>query len=106
MDTAEILKLVMALSVVVALMAGLALVLKLTSGTRLGRKSAHKHLSIIDVHALDAKRRLVLIGRDDTAHLVILGPEGDTVIETGIRLEDLSGPATAKNIKGNDVEPL
>ena len=106
MDTAEILKLVMSLSVVVALMAGLALLLKLTSGTRLGRQSAQKHLRILDVHPLDSKRRLVLIGRDDTAHLVILGPEGDTVVETGIRLTEKDDSTTPRTTKERDIEPI
>ncbi len=33
---------------------------------------------------LDAKRRLVLIRRDNKEHLLLLGPDGDTVIETDI----------------------
>ena len=34
---------------------------------------------------VDAKHRAILIRRDDTEHLVLLGPATDLVIETGIK---------------------
>ena len=34
--------------------------------------------------ALDGRRRLVLLRRDDVEHLVILGPNSETVVESGI----------------------
>jgi flagellar protein FliO/FliZ len=49
------------------------------------RTGRDKRLQLIEVMALDSKRRLALIGRDDTEHLVILGAEGETVVETGIK---------------------
>mgnify|MGYP000093119264 CR=1 FL=1 len=51
------------------------------SPTRGGRK---RRLSIVEVLPVDAKRRLVLFRRDDTEHLVLLGPDKDSVIEQGI----------------------
>jgi flagellar protein FliO/FliZ len=41
-------------------------------------------LSVSEALMLDGKRRLVLVRRDDREHLLILGPAGETVVETGI----------------------
>jgi len=49
------------------------------------RRGQDKRLGLVEVAALDAKRRLVLIKRDDVEHLVILGHDGETVVETGIK---------------------
>jgi flagellar protein FliO/FliZ len=45
---------------------------------------ADKRLAIVEVLPVDARRRLLLIRRDGTEHLVMIGAERDTVIETGI----------------------
>jgi flagellar protein FliO/FliZ len=41
-------------------------------------------LSIIEIAPIDARRRLLLVRRDDTEHLILLGQTQDLVIETGI----------------------
>jgi flagellar protein FliO/FliZ len=41
-------------------------------------------LSVSETLMLDGKRRLVLVRRDDREHLLILGPAGETVVESGI----------------------
>jgi flagellar protein FliO/FliZ len=43
-----------------------------------------KRLSISEVMSVDARHRLLLIRRDDTEHLVLMGPTGATVIEQKI----------------------
>jgi flagellar protein FliO/FliZ len=54
-------------------------------GTRVARKpGSRKRLSISEVSAVDGKRRLLLVRRDDVEHLVLLGPGQDVVIEQGI----------------------
>jgi flagellar protein FliO/FliZ len=42
-------------------------------------------LGIVEIQSLDARRKLVLVRRDDVEHLLLLGPTGETVVETGIR---------------------
>ncbi len=54
-----------------------------------------KRLAIVEVAMVDAKRRLLLVRRDDTEHLVMLGVAGDVVIERGI-------PAP----RGESVQPV
>ncbi len=43
-----------------------------------------RRLAIVEVTALDAKRRLVLVRRDDVEHLVVLGAGSDLLVESGI----------------------
>lgn len=83
----QLVQLFMALALVVALMGGLAYVLK-----RLGLGSvapnvakAKKRLRIVESQPLDARRRLVILQCDNKQHLVILGANNETVIQTDIR---------------------
>jgi len=48
-------------------------------------RQAEKRLAVVEVAALDARRRLVLIRRDDTEHLVLLGNTADLLIESNIK---------------------
>jgi flagellar protein FliO/FliZ len=48
------------------------------------RVSGRHRLSIVEIAPIDARRRLVLLRRDDTEHLILLGQTQDLVIETGI----------------------
>lgn len=48
------------------------------------RNRAAGRLSVSEALMLDSKRRLVLVRRDNREHLLILGPTGETVVETGI----------------------
>jgi len=50
----------------------------------INRRGVKRRLSVVEVVPVDTKRRLVLLKRDDTEHLVMLGPNGDTVIERNI----------------------
>lgn len=43
-----------------------------------------KRLAIVEVAAVDAKRRLVLVRLDDREHLLLLGATQDIVVEAGI----------------------
>ncbi len=43
-----------------------------------------RRLDIVEVVALDSRHRLVLVRRDRTEHLVLLGANADIVVERGI----------------------
>jgi hypothetical protein len=49
-----------------------------------GGRAREPRLLVMDAAAVDARRRLVLIRRDDTEHLIMIGGPTDIVIETGI----------------------
>lgn len=51
---------------------------------RIGGGGPHQRLSVIEIQAIDAKRKLVLIRRDDVEHLIMLNADHDLLIEAGI----------------------
>lgn len=77
-----------ALVFVLALMGGLSIVLRRVNAGQLAARPTTRTLRVIEVLPLDARRRAVLIQRgtdaDARQHLVILGPNGETIVETGI----------------------
>jgi flagellar protein FliO/FliZ len=76
----------LALVFVVALIALLAwLARRFGLAGRVGAAKAGRRLAVVETAPLDGKRRLVLIRRDDTEHLVLVGAETALVIESGIR---------------------
>ncbi len=56
----------------------------MTSGGILMLKGRNKRLGLVDQAAVDGRRRLLLVRRDDVEHLVMTGGPIDIVIETGI----------------------
>lgn len=85
MDAALYIKFFAALLFVLGLMGGLALVLKKMGLQGRNLSTGKRRLKIIEVLPLDARRRAMILQRDDAQHLVILGPSGETVVETNIR---------------------
>lgn len=90
METApQILQLIAALAFVLSLMGVLAFALK-----KLGLSGAipvqgkTKRLKVIEVLPLDRTRKLAIIQRDDVQHLIILGGNCETVVETNIPRAD------------------
>ena len=59
-------------------------VFRTLSGPMMGRKG--QRLGISEYHEIDKTRRLVLVRRDETEHLVLIGGGQDLVIESGISL--------------------
>ena len=43
-----------------------------------------RRVEIVEIAPIDSKRKLMLVRRDRTEHLLLLGATGDVVIETGI----------------------
>ncbi|MDD3371728.1 MAG: flagellar biosynthetic protein FliO [Alphaproteobacteria bacterium] len=95
MDDFPWIKLITAFAVVFALLAAMGGILKYVSlrGITLGGKTASKRrMKIVETLPLDARRRCVIVRCDDREHLLLLGGEGDSVVETNLSpLEDRSG---------------
>jgi flagellar protein FliO/FliZ len=53
-----------------------------------------RRLKLIETLALDARRRLVLVRRDQTEHLLLVGGATEVTVETGIRSPE--APPTTK----------
>ena len=86
-DSVNYLKFLFALLFVLGLIGGFALVAKrLGVGTRgpTNRLKAGR-LTIVENLQLDAKRRAILIKRDETEHLIVVGGLNDLVVESSIK---------------------
>ena len=62
------------------------LVFKALNQTVRGRKG--QRLGISEYHEIDKTRRLVLVRRDETEHLILIGGAHDLVVESGIGLNN------------------
>ena len=87
MDIELYFRFVAALALVLGLIAAIAWGLKRVGlGQVAGRFSGAgpKRLQVVETLSLDAKRRLVLVRRDDTEHLLLTGGGVDILVESGI----------------------
>ena len=84
MDMVDLSRVFIAFGVVVVLIFAVAAIAKkLGLHNKLsGMQSGEKRLKIVDALAIDPRRRLVLIQRDDKEHLVLLNQQQDLLIET------------------------
>jgi flagellar protein FliO/FliZ len=49
------------------------------------KMSKGRRLGVSEVQMLGPRHKMMLVRRDEVEHLVILGPAGETVVETGIK---------------------
>ena len=47
-------------------------------------RNGQRRLEVIETNSVDSKRKMMLVRRDGTEHLLLLGVNGDMVIERGI----------------------
>jgi flagellar protein FliO/FliZ len=59
-----------------------------------------RRLRVVEVTTIDSKHRAVLIRRDDVEHMVMIGPNNDILIETGI-----DAPAESETPSDDEVAP-
>jgi hypothetical protein len=90
-----------AFTVIFALLALLALVLRRLTGGRLAMPAQERgrtrqpRLGIVDVYDLDRQRQLILLRRDNVEHLLLIGGPNDVIVETNIvRMGGARLPAT------------
>jgi flagellar protein FliO/FliZ len=72
---------------VLALIGGAAWLVRRFANNRLGANTARgrmPRLAVIDAAAVDGRRRLVLVRRDNIEHLLMIGGPSDIVVETNI----------------------
>ena len=61
---------------------------RLSPAFRSKGRDDRRRLAVVEVANVDARRRLVLVRRDNTEHLVLLGVNRDLLIESGIEAPD------------------
>ena len=69
------------------------------------KRGKSRRLQIVEIAAIDSRRRVVLLRRDETEHLVLLGSGNDLVIESDIKAETGRQATRAAEFTDNlDVE--
>jgi flagellar protein FliO/FliZ len=86
---------VFALAFVLALIAAAALLARRFGLAGAATAGGQRRLAIVEMLALDNRRRLVLVRRDQVEHLVLIGPDGTCVVEPGIGRADAGAPPVA-----------
>lgn len=94
-DLQQLLRLAISLILVIGLMGGLSFFLKKLGLVNIPqlRKGDKRRLSIVESLPLDTRRRLVILQADAKQYLVVLGPNGETVLDHEITSVDSSEKA-------------
>ena len=98
MDLSVYLRFLLVLLFVLALICGIAWLVRRFgwAGQLTPNRGQNRRLSVIEVTALDARRKLVLLRRDSHEYLVLLGPNQDLLLEGGITGTSESASKTAQ----------
>ena len=79
--------LIVAVIALIVVQTAYRIVRMLTSGTYIaGGRDRRTRLAVLDAAAVDDRRRLVLVRRDDVEHLILIGGPTDVVVEQDIRI--------------------
>jgi flagellar protein FliO/FliZ len=93
----------LAFAVVLALFLAALWLYRRLGGARIGAaagRGRQPRLAVIDAASVDARRRLVLIRRDNVEHLVLIGGPTDIVVEQNIvRAVPVAGPREAPPVR-------
>ncbi|HTH96518.1 MAG TPA: flagellar biosynthetic protein FliO [Stellaceae bacterium] len=93
------LRALLSLGLVLVMIAALAFMIrKYGTAIRMRGGKGTRRLAVVEVAAVDQRRRLVLVRRDDTEHLLLTGGPNDLVIEGDIMVTaavPAAQPATA-----------
>lgn len=97
----------LALIIVLLLIVAAVWLLKLLfNATSQVGKNKDKRLAVIDTIAVDSKRNLILIRRDDVEHLVLVGGSQDFAVETGIPASEIQrAPINASSSANKNTSP-
>lgn len=82
MDMTDYFRFIAAFALVLALMWGLALLLRRLNARNILPGMPQKRLNVIEIRGIDTRHRLALVACDDQEHLVVLGPNGATHLQT------------------------
>src|SRR3954466_8275002 len=95
--------------VVLALIGLAAWLVRRFAGNRLGanaNRGRMPRLAVIDAAAVDGRRRLVLVRRDNIEHLLMIGGPSDIVVEQNIvRALPARDQGAPRNVAGTELPP-
>lgn len=83
-ELGDYLRFLVALVFVLGLIGLFAFALRRAGAMSMTGIRGHRRLAIQEVLPLEGRRRLMLVRRDDREHLILIGQQGDIVIESDI----------------------
>jgi len=92
MDFLDIARYFGALLLVLGLMGGAWLVTRRYGVPGIVQRQTLRRLSVVESLMIGSRHKLLLIKRDGTEHLVLMGPQSANVIETGIAASAAAPP--------------
>lgn len=97
MEAIDYIRTLGALALVLAMLMGTAYALRRWGhripGIGAGVAPAESRLGVVSTRMVDARHKLVLVRRDEVEHLLLIGPNGATLVESGIS----SAPASERS---------
>ena len=84
MDLIDLARYFGALALVLGLMGGAWLATKRYGVPGIIQRQNLRRLSVVESLMIGSRHKLMLVKRDGTEHLMLMGPQGATLIETGI----------------------
>ena len=92
MEFVDIARYLLALVLVLALITGAGLAARRFGVPGVTRAIAHKRLAIVETLMIGPRQRLFILRRDDVEHLILSGPDGTSVVESGIPAKPAAEP--------------
>jgi len=84
MEFIDVLRYFGALLLVLAMVGGAGLLARRFGVPGVTKAAGVKRLAVVETLMLGPRQRLIILRRDDVEHLVLSGPDGASVIESGI----------------------
>src|SRR5258706_15943597 len=92
MEFIDLLRYFGALLLVLVMVGGAGLLARRFGVPGITKPTSIKRLAVVETLLLGPRQRLIILRRDDVEHLVLSGPEGASVIESGISAKTVSTP--------------
>jgi len=92
MELFDVLRYFGALLLVLAMVGGAGLLARRFGVPGVTKPTSVKRLTIVETLMVGPRQRLIILRRDDVEHLILSGPEGTSVIESGITNKTASLP--------------
>lgn len=84
MEFIDLLRYFAALMLVLAMVGGAGLIAKRFGVPGVSRAVSDRRLAVVETLMLGPRQRLFIVRRDDVEHLLLSGPDGALIVETGI----------------------
>src|ERR1700733_8870588 len=92
MELADVLRYFGALLLVLAMVVGAGLLARRFGVPGVTKAASVKRLAVVETLMVGPRQRLIILRRDDVEHLVLSGPDGASIIESGIPAKQASAP--------------